>query len=295
MVGRSKWKTELKWLSFLLPALVFYLGFNLLPTLSSTYYSFTDWDGINANFIGLDNYREMFQDRMIRASIKNTVQYTVFVTLLQNALGMFLAIILVNKFRGVNLMRTIWFTPAIFSILLVGYVWGFMLEPNYGVVNNVMDALGLDFLKLGWLSDPALARWMVIVVTVWQFTGYSMVIYIAGLQSIPKELYESGELDRATGWRRFLHITFPLIAPAFTINIVLTMIGNLKMFDMIYALTGGGPGYATESVATMIYRLGFGTGIRWGYGSTLSVTLFIAILFVTTVMVILLRKREVEM
>lgn len=292
---RSKWRTELKWLTFLVPALVFYLGFYLVPTLSSTYYSLTDWNGITSKFIGLANYKEMFHDRMIMTSIRNTVQYTIAVTVLQNVFGLLAAMLLVQKFRGVNVMRMLLFMPNIFSMLLIGYIWGFMLEPNFGVVNSMLDAIGLDSWKMGWLSDPSLARWMIVFVTVWQFLGYSMVIYIAGLQGIPKELYESGDLDRATGWRRFVHITFPLVAPAFTINVVMSMIGNLQMFNQIFTLTNGGPGYATESVATMIYRLGFGSGIRWGYGSALSVTLFIAILIVTSFMVIFLRKREVEM
>ncbi|RKP51543.1 sugar ABC transporter permease [Cohnella endophytica] len=292
---RSKWSTELKWLSFLLPALVFYLGFYLVPTLGSAYYSLTDWDGITSKFIGFDNYKEMFHDRMIVTSFRNTVMYTVSITVLQNVVGLLVAMLLVRKFRGVNVMRTMLFMPYIFSTLLIGYVWGFILEPNIGVVNNVLDAIGLDAWKMGWLSDPGTARWMIVLVTIWQCMGYSMVIYIAGLQGIPKNLYESGDLDGAIGWRRFVHITFPLVAPAFTINIVLCLIGNLQLFNQIFALTGGGPGYSTESVATMIYQLGFGSGIRWGYGSALSVTLFACILLLTTVMVTFLRKREVEM
>ncbi|MBN2983170.1 MULTISPECIES: carbohydrate ABC transporter permease [Cohnella] len=292
---RRNWIVEMKWLVFVIPALAFYLGFFLIPTLSSTYYSFTDWDGITTEFIGLDNYREMFQDRMILASFRNTILYTVSITILQNAIGLAAALLLVRKFRGVNFMRTMLFMPYIFSTLLIGYVWGFILEPNIGVVNNILDALHLESLKMGWLSEPGPARWMIILVTIWQCMGYSMVIYIAGLQGISKELYESGDLDGASRWKRFRHITFPLIAPSFTINIILSLIGNLQLFNQIYALTGGGPGYETESVATMIYQLGFGSGIRWGYGSALSVTLFVCILIITVVMVTILRKREVDM
>jgi ABC-type sugar transport system permease subunit len=292
---RNYWKVELRWFSFVVPALFFYLVFFLAPTLSSTYYSLTDWDGITSKFIGLSNFKEMFHDRMILASFRNTAMYTIFITLLQNLIGLLAALLLVKKFAGVNAMRTMIFMPYIFSTLLIGYVWGFMLEPNIGVVNNVLDALHLSQFKLGWLSDPSVARWMIILVTVWQCTGYSMVIYIAGLQGISKELYESGDLEGASKLQRFRHITFPLIAPAFTINIILCLIGDLQLFNQIFALTGGGPGYATESIATMIYQVGFGTGIRWGYGSALSVTLFVSILFITMIMVTFLRKREVEM
>lgn len=290
-----KWTKELQWFVFVVPALFFYLGFFLLPTLSSTYYSLTDWDGLNSKFIGLSNYKEMFQDRKILASINNTLLFTVSNTILQNLLGLMAALILVKKLAGVNIMRTIVFMPVIFSTLLIGYVWGFILEPNIGVVNNVLDALGLSQFKMGWLSDPQVARWMIVLMTVWQHLGYSMVIFIAGIQGIPKELYESGDIEGVTRSQKFLHITFPLLAPSVTINIILCLIGNLKIFDQIYALTGGGPGYATESVASMIYQLGFGNGIRWGYGSALSVSLFLSILVLTIIMVTFLRKREVEM
>jgi ABC-type sugar transport system permease subunit len=292
---RGRWRKELAWLLFLVPALFFYLAFYLVPTLSSSYYSLTDWDGITAHFIGLENYKEMFGDRMIRTSFTNTILYTVMVTLLQNILGLGAALLLAKAFKGVGALRMMIFMPYIFSTLLIGYVWGFILEPNIGVLNQVLDALHLGVLKMGWLSDPGTARWSIIFVTIWQCLGYSMVIYIAGLQSIPSDLYESGDLDGATGFRRFWHLTFPLVAPAFTINIVLCLIGNLQMFNQIFALTGGGPGYATESVATMIYQLGFGNGIRWGYGSALSMTLFGAILVITVCMVTFLRKREVDL
>lgn len=288
-------RMELQSLMFLLPALFFYLSFFLFPTLSSSYYSLTDWDGITSQYIGLDNFREMLHDKMILTSFKNTALYTVGITTLQNLAGLLLSLILVKKFKGVNLMRTLFFMPYIFSTLLVGFVWGFILEPNIGVINNLLHAVHLGGLARGWLSEPQLARWMIVLVTVWQCVGYSMVIYIAGLQGVPKELYESGDLDGAIGFKRFYHITFPLIAPAFTINIMLCLIGNLQLFNQIYALTGGGPGYATESVATMIYRLGFGTGVRWGYGSALSVTLFLCIFTLTMILVTFLRKREVEM
>ena len=136
---------------------------------------------------------------------------------------------------------------------------------------------------------------MIIFITIWQCVGYSMVIYIAGLQAIPKDMYESADIDGARPFSTFRHITFPLVAPAFTINIMLSLIGCLKLFDQIYALTNGGPGFATNSVATMIYNLGFGSGTRWGYGTAMSVTLFVCILAVSTIVLPYLRRREVEM
>ncbi|MBD0380908.1 carbohydrate ABC transporter permease [Paenibacillus sedimenti] len=296
MWANKKISLELKWLVFLLPALAFYLGFLLIPTLSSAYYSLTDWNGMQSKYIGFSNYIEMFHDKMILTAFRNTIQFTITITILQNFLGLVLALLLVKKFAGVNFMRTLFFMPSIFSTLLIGYVWGFILEPNIGVLNNLLDKLGLSYWQMGWLSNPFWAKWVISLVTSWQFAGYAMVIYIAGLQAIPKDMYECGEIEGATGLKKFIHITFPLIAPSFTINIVLCMIGNLQIFNQIYVLTKGGPGYMTESVASMIYQLGFGPGSsRWGYGSAMSIVLFIFILIVTIAMVTFLRKREVEM
>ncbi len=292
--GNNKLQTELVWLTFVIPVLAFYLIFFILPSISTFMYSFTDWDGVTSNFIGLDNFKEMIQDTMILTSFGNTAMYAVCITTLQNLLGLILGVVLVQKVIGVSYLRTIFFMPYIFSALLLGYVWGFILEPNIGILNNLLDAVHLGFLKANWLGNPVLGRWMIIVLTIWQCMGYSMVIYIAGLQAIPKDMYESANIDGAGGFSKFTHITFPLIAPSFTINIMLSLIGCLKLFDQIYALTNGGPGYATNSVATMIYTLGFGSGNRWGYGTAMSVVLFLGIMLLTAIVVPVLRKREVD-
>jgi raffinose/stachyose/melibiose transport system permease protein len=290
-----KVRTELLWLGFVVPALLFYLIFFILPSLSSTYYSFTDWDGVNSRFIGINNFKELFQDQMILTSFKNTAMYAFFITIIQNFLGLILAVFLVKRLAAVNFIRTLFFMPYIFSALLLGYVWGFILEPNIGVVNNLLDAIHLSGLKMGWLSEPFWGRWMIILITIWQCMGYSMVIYIAGLKAISEDLYEAANIDGAKAISKFRHITFPLIAPAFTINIMLSLIGCLKLFDEVFTLTGGGPGYATISVASLIYQLGFGSGGRWGYGTAMSIVLFAAILLITGIAVPLLRKREVDM
>lgn len=287
--------TELQWLTFVLPALLLYIVFFILPSTSTIFYSFTDWDGVTSHFVGLSNFKEMIQDQMILTSFGNTAMYAISITIIQNFLGLMLAVFVVKKLYGVNFIRTMFFMPYIFSALLLGYVWGFILEPNIGIVNNLLDTIHLDFLKANWLGDPRWGRWMIIMITIWQCVGYSMVIYIAGLQAIPKDMYESADIDGAKSFAKFKNITFPLIAPSFTINIMLSVIGCLKLFDQIYALTNGGPGYSTNSVATMIYTLGFGSGIRWGYGTAMSLTLFICIMGITAIVVPILRKREVTM
>jgi raffinose/stachyose/melibiose transport system permease protein len=286
--------TEFKWLLFVIPALLFYLVFLVYPSVSATFYSLTDWDGITYSYIGLENYKEMMDDTNIKTAFVNTLIYAFSITIIQNTLGLLLALVLDRKMRMVSVMRTLFFMPVIFSSLVIGYVWGYMLEPNIGVVNHILGALNLDFLKQDWLGNPKYGIAMIILVTVWQFMGYSMVIFLAGLQGIPKDMYESASIEGAGSFARFKYITFPLLASSFTVNILLTTIGCLKLFDQIYAMTKGGPGYSTQSVATMIYTIGFGSGGQWGYGTAISIVLFVFILIFTSIQVTLLRRREVE-
>ncbi|HHY83236.1 MAG TPA: sugar ABC transporter permease, partial [Clostridiales bacterium] len=244
---------EIKWFSLVIPALFFYLVFMIFPSLSAVYYSFTEWDGITSKFIGLENYINIFKDQKVLGSLRNAALYTIFITVIQNIYGLALAIMLDRKLRGISVIRMMFFMPAVFSSLVLGYVWGFILQPNYGLVNTILGKLGLESLQLDWLGDSSIAVWMIILVVVWQCAGYTMVIYIAGLQSISKDYYEAADIDGASFFNKFKNITFPLIAPSFTINVILCLIGTLKLFDPIYALTRGGPSNETESLASMIF------------------------------------------
>lgn len=292
---KTKQLMQLKWFMFIVPSLILYLVFFIIPASSSLFYSFTDWDGGSYKFIGIQNYVDMFSDKRILTSFGNTVMYSAFITVFQNLLALAIAMFMVQKLIGVKYLRLMFFMPIIFSSLVVGYIWGFILEPNSGVLNNLLSMLNLEFLQANWLGDPSYGRWMVILVTIWQSMGYSMVIYIAGLNTVPSEMYEAADIDGANGFQKFKCITFPLIAPSFTINLMLSTIGCLKIFDQIFALTGGGPGYTTQSVATMIYQLGFGAdGGKWGYGSAMSIVLFGVIIILTGIQVSVLRKREVD-
>lgn len=292
---KSKYILELKWFLFTVPAILFYLLFFIVPSGTSAYYSLTDWNGLDFKFIGFDNYIKMFSDDKVLIAFKNTIFYAITITILQNSLGLLLALLMNKKMKSINMLRTLFFMPAVFSSLVLGFVWGYMLEPNIGVVNSIFGALKMPFLQLDWLGNPRIGIWMIVFVTVWQFVGYSMVIYLAGLQSIPNELFEAGDIDGAHGFKKFTSITFPLIAPSLTLNVMLTTIGCLKLFDQIFAMTKGGPGYSTQSVATIIYTLGFGANSEWGYGTAMSIVLFGFILILTSIQVTLLRKREVEL
>lgn len=286
---------KIKWFTFVIPALCFYILFFWVPFLSGIFYSFTDWNGVTANFTGFQNYIRLFQDPQIISSFGNSVFYTAAITVLQNILGLLLALLVKKNCFKNSVTRTLLFMPYIFSSLAIGYIFRFIFEPNMGALNSFLELLHLEALKQPWLSEPFLARCVIVFVTVWQCCGYTMIINVAGLQGIPVEYYEAANLDGASRWQQFKTITFPLLASATTVNIVLCLIGNLQIYNQIFAITGGGPGYETESVAMTVYRLGFGTGgSRWGYGAAMSIVMFAIIMILTVIVTSILRKREVE-
>jgi ABC-type sugar transport system permease subunit len=288
-------RDEMKWFSFLVPALLFYLVLFVIPSLSSSYYSFTEWNGLTSKFIGWGNYKEIWESDKLLLALKNTFFYAVMGTILQNFLALILALFLDKGFRTVNILRAMFLLPLVFSPLVIGYIFSYILEPNIGVLNTLLSNLHLADWQRDWLGNPDYGRWMIVLVDVWKSIGFSMVIYLAGLQSVPQDLYEAGDIDGASPWNKFRQITFPLIAVAVTINIVLATIGNLKIFDQIYAMTGGGPGYATHSIATIIFHLGFAESGEWGLGTAMSIVMFLFILVLTIIQVFILRKREVQM
>jgi ABC-type sugar transport system permease subunit len=285
---------RLKWVSFVLPLMIFYILVVIVPFVSSIVYSFTDWNGISSDFVGFENYLNLFKERKVVNAFKNTAIYSIFITVFQNILGLFLAVIMDRKFKTGTILKMMLFIPVVFSELVVCYIWGFILEPNNGVLNVFLSNAGLEFFAKNWLGDPSIAIWMIVLVSVWHKASYTMIIYIAGLQTIDLTYYEASEIDGANAISKFKHITFPLIAPAITINVTLCTIGTLSIFQQIYALTGGGPGYSTHSAASMIYELGFGEAGRWGFGTAMSVVLFIIIFTLTTTQSKFLRSREVD-
>lgn len=283
-------------LLFYAPALVFTVVFFIYPVVSSFYYSLTNWNGLDQtiHFTGPANFLELIKDGKFYWGIRNTLLYAFFVTVIQNSAAIALAVVLNTSLKTRNILRTIFFAPAVLSALVVGYTWSFIYNPLFGVLNSMLTKIGLGGWAQDWLGDPRLALGSLIVVTVWQFTGYAMVIYLAGLQGIPEELYEAGAIDGTTSWQKFQHITFPLIAPALTINVLLSMIGAMKTFDLIYVTTKGGPGYATETMTTLLYNQAFQTN-RMGYGAAMAVVLFLIILVLSLIQLKTLRKREVVM
>jgi multiple sugar transport system permease protein/raffinose/stachyose/melibiose transport system permease protein len=288
------WQSYAIW--FILPAFVLYTLFVMIPTFNSIYLSFTSWDGISENvrYIGFDNFKEIWESPRVHNALTNTIIVAVSLVLLENVVALVLAILVdqVRWFR--NLFRSIFYFPVLMSGIIMGFIWMIILNYNFGVVNQLLDMTGLSAIKTDWLGNPDFALLSIILSTVWKASGYYMIIYLAGLQGIPQELLEAASIDGAGKWKQFRHVTFPLLAGATTVCVMLSMINSLKLFDQIAVMTNGGPGFATETLTYIIYKVAFGEG-RQGFGTALAIVLFILILIISLIQIRVLRKREVEM
>ncbi|MFI9832420.1 carbohydrate ABC transporter permease [Streptomyces sp. NPDC051913] len=277
---------------FMAPALLLFAFVVLVPSARGLYYAFTDWDGLDPDFsfVGLDNFAEMTRDADAVQAIWRTLLIAVAITIVQNAVGLLLALGVNSAIKSRNLLRVLLFAPAVVTPIVTAYLWRNLLGPD-GAVNSLLGAVGLDGLRQDWLGSPDLALWTIVAVIVWQYAGYSMVIFLAGLQSVPPEIHEAASLDGAGPVRRFWSVTRPLLAPAFTINLLLSSIGGLKLFDQVYALTGGGPGHATDTLSTLIYKDAFTLG-EFGYSIALAVVLTIVVALASTGQYALLARSE---
>lgn len=278
-----------------LPCLLLYGAFFILPAAMGLGISFLNIRSFNfadATFAGLRNYINVLTDRGMNIAIKNSFVFAAVTTVFKVVFGMLLALFLNNKLRMTNFLRTVFFLPAVLSSVAVGLVFTAMMHPTRGIVNIALRAVGLDVLAQNWLTDPHLAIFSVAFIEVWKWTGFTMVILLAGLQSIPENYYEAAEIDGATPWQKFSRVTLPLILPAFTNALVVNLIGGLKAFDIVQAVTKGGPGTATEVFGTLVYK-SFGSG-RYGEGCAASILLCVIILAVVLPIYRFLTGREVE-
>ncbi|MBQ0902067.1 carbohydrate ABC transporter permease [Micromonospora sp. U21] len=262
---------------FMIPALLLFAFVVLVPSARGVFYAFTDWDGLDPNFavIGLRNFIDMIDDADALSAVWHTLLIAVAVTVIQNGVGLLLALGVNSMIKSRNFLRVLLFAPAVVTPIVTAYLWRNLLGPD-GAVNSLLGAVGLGSWRQDWLGDPGLALWMIVLVVVWQFAGYSMVIFLAGLQSVPKEIYEAAAIDGSGPVRRFWSIIRPLLAPAITINLMLSIIGGIKLFDQVYALTGGGPGHATDTISTLIYKDAFTLG-EFGYSIALAVVLTVIV------------------
>jgi raffinose/stachyose/melibiose transport system permease protein len=275
---------------FLAPALLIYGAIVLVPSTIGASYAFTDaTSGFGGNFIGLQNFVEIFTDPSSLGPLWQTLVMAVGVMVLQNALGLAVAVALNSRIKSRNLLRVLFFMPFVISPLVAGYLWRYILAPD-GAVNQFLEIVGLGALARPWLGEPTLALWSLIIAVVWQFSGSSMVIYLAGLQSVPEEVLEASALDGAGGWRRFWSIVRPFLYPAIMVNLTLSLISGLRLYDQIIAMTDGGPGGSTDSMSTVIYRFAFEFG-QFGYGSALALVLTVLIIALSSLQYAGLRKQ----
>ncbi|WP_190284790.1 carbohydrate ABC transporter permease [Bacillus sp. S3] len=276
----------------ILPAFIGFMFLFIVPTAMSFFYSFTNWSVYNTTlqFTGLDNYKLLFQDTKTVAAIKHTLQYAVLITILQNVIAILLAVFLNKKTAGANFVKSVVFLPAVLSILVVGFLFQYiMTSADYGLLNNMIQFFGGN--PVNWLGDSKIALYSVLGTQVWQWAGWSMVIYIANLKSIDSALYEAAEIDGAGKIRKFFSVTLPLLYPAVSFNVLMSLIGGMKVFDVIFAMTKGGPGYATETIMTTLIREGFNSG-RNAYASALAVVFFIAVFVLSRIVITFLNKWE---
>ena len=279
---------------FYVPALALFAVFVVLPFIKGIYLSLTNWNGYSPSykFVGLKNYARMLTDENVRTAFVNTIIYGFGSTLVQNVLGIAFAILLNKKFRGRSLIRTVIYLPVMIAPLIMGYIMYFFFTYNNGAVNDVLKLFGAQ--PVDWLAKGSRAVIILMLVNSLQFAGISMVIYLAGLQNIPTLYYDAAAIDGVNDRQRFFYVTLPLLMPAVTSSVTINLIGGLKLFDVISALTGGGPGYDTNSLSTLIHRLYFGSE-RAGYAAAVGLVFFVFSMIVSNIVVKALQKRQVEL
>jgi raffinose/stachyose/melibiose transport system permease protein len=289
---RSRRARGLEFLWMTAPAVIVILLFVEIPFLMSVTYSFTKWNGLDkaARFIGLANYRELLTDPGFVGAMSFTVIFTVLTVAAINVIALLLAVILDMRIRGKNVLRAAFYIPNIISLIVIGYVWRFIFSRGFDSLGSLTH---LGIFQLSWLGDPHLVFFSVVLVSVWQSIGFYMVIYIAGLQTVPREQLEAAVIDGTSPVSRFFRITLPLIMPSVTVAVFYSISNALKTFDVIFSLTFGGPGTATTSIALDIYKTAFSDN-RFGYGSAKSVVLFLLILVVTVAQLNAFKRREVQ-
>jgi raffinose/stachyose/melibiose transport system permease protein len=290
----NKTKNRAWFALFTAPLLFIFTTVVIIPFIIGIAYSFISWDGIGANpkvFVGFDNYVHIFQDERFMSSAWITIKFTLMALVLVNVGGLALSLLVTSKLRSSNLARTLFFMPNLIGGLILGYIWKFIFTDVFKYVGQTTGGDGFFF---NWLLNPQFALYAIVLVFAWQMAGYTMIIYIAGLQGIPDELMEAAKVDGANAWHRLTKIIFPLLMPSFTICLFLTLSGAFKIFDVNLSLTGGGPINSTEMFAMNIYNEIFGYS-RYGIGQAKAIIFFLVVAAVTLVQVAITKKREVQM
>ncbi len=290
----KKGKENASLLLFVAPAFIVYFIFKLFPAISGVFYSMTDWNGLNKDykFIGPDNFLKLFSDTDYWNSILFTSKYVLVMLFSANILSLGLAVAIESRSRGKGFFRTLFYMPNMISMIIGGFMWNFIFTK---VLYYMADHWGMTFLDRSWVGNPQNAFVAIIIVASWGIVGYLMIIYMAALQGVPSHLKEAAALDGANAWQKFWRITFPMIRPALTICIFWTLNAGFQVFDVIFSLTGGGPGRETQSVAMNIYEEAFTGNIRYGYATAKSTLLFLIVFLITLIQLRVMKGKEEEL
>lgn len=276
----------------LLPALLLYTSFVIVPIFWSAYYGFFDWSGISeSTFVGLDNYKEVVTDPIFWRAFKNNLIIVAASVFGQIPIALGFALLLRRNSLFQRFVRSAIFFPMVVSTVVVGLIWGYIYHPQFGIVNTVLNAVGLESWTRAWLADPAVNMYAVSIPIIWNYIGPYLIIFIAAVQNIPSEIEEAANLDGATGHKKLFHITLPMVWTTVMICVVLAISGSLKAFDQIYIMTGGGPAQSTELLATYMYNNTF-VIFRYGYGSAVSTMIIVLSLLIIGLSQLVMRKKK---
>jgi raffinose/stachyose/melibiose transport system permease protein len=286
----KRWRNHHYPLWFYLPAAVIYTTLFLVPTLASFYFSLTRWTLFDTEFIGLDNFAQFFDEPMLIKGFTNTFIYAVLTSGAKVVLGLLLAVVLTSRILGRGYLRAVVFFPVLVSTIGVGITFKVLMDPYEGLINRALAVVGIQ--GPGWLTDPSLALISVALVDIWKGVGLATLIYMAGIAAIPREYYEAARADGVNGWQNFRHITLPLVRPATATVIILSLIGGLRSFDLIWAMTRGGPGFTSDVIASVIYKQ-YQAGF-YGLSTAGNVVLFLMVTVIIVPLSRWLNRKEVE-
>ncbi|MBU7554615.1 sugar ABC transporter permease [Pediococcus ethanolidurans] len=278
------------WL-FLTPTLVALALVVFIPMLEGLFYSFTDWDGLSfTKMVGFQNYITLLHDKAFVNAFWFTVAFVIVTVIALNVIGLGLALLVTQKFKGSSFLRTVFFMPNMIGGLILGFIWQFIFTQGFSALGSALHAGWLE----NWLTTENTGFWGLVIVTVWQMSGYIMIIYIAYLQNIPQEIIEAAEIDGASAWQRFTKITFPMIAPAFTVCMFLTLSNGFKIYDQNLSLTGGGPYNSTQMLAMDIVNTAYNAS-NFSLAEAKAIIFFIIVAAISLIQVFYNRKREVDL
>ena len=292
---KVKLRKELPYLLFILPAFIVYTILTVIPLVQTLGLSFTNWDGYSMShlsFTGLKNFRLVFADRSMKTALLNTCFYSIVFPLVTTVFAIPLSLVLNSGMKTKNLQRAVFFFLSVPSAIILGYLWAYILSPTgNGLLNKLLGLFGIH--PVMWLAVPKWAMFSVLLVNLWSVVGWHACIYLAQLQSIPTEYYEAANVDGATAWQKFRYITFPMLASAMTVSVMLLLLNSMKLYDLPFALTSEGPGTSTTLVSQIIIKTGF-VEKSYGKATAMSAIFFVFIAVISVIQLKLMKKREVE-